>query len=136
MKKFDLDAAKKGAAVCLRDGTPAKILDFDFNGRIVFKKKFIEPDGNELYVLANCDKEGNGLKPYLIDGHDKEFDLFMAPVYGYACIYKDIMTSVLSTNYIHETYEEARRNMTTGPDEEFFCIARLEMFFEQEGGEE
>jgi len=136
MKKFDLEAAKNGAAVCLRDGTPVKILDFDFNGRIIYKKKFIYPNGAELYELAHCDKEGNGLRLCLINEPDKEFDLFMAPVYGYACIYKDTMTSVLSTNYIHETYEEARRNMTTGPDEEFFCIARLEMFFEKEGGEE
>lgn len=37
MKIFDLEAAKNGAAVCLSDGTPVKILDFDFNGKLIFK---------------------------------------------------------------------------------------------------
>lgn len=135
MKKFDLEAAKNGAAVCLRDGTPVKILDFDFNGEILCKAKIPEFENRDT---AFCiDNSGKSIWPIdLKIGKSDKLKVFMAPVYGYACIYKDIMTSVLSTNYIHETYEEARRNMTTGPDEEFFCIARLEMFFEKEGGEE
>lgn len=72
------------------------------------------------------------------NGNARKYDLFMAPVYAYACIYKDPMTGVLSTNYIHQTFEEARANqLMDGEDREFFCHARIEMLFkeEQEGGE-
>lgn len=137
MKKFDLEAAKNGAAVCLRDGTPVKILDFDFNGRIIYKKKFIDPNGEELYVLAHCDKEGNGLRACLINEPDKEYDLFMSPVYTYAKIYINRIIQECYSGKICATIEEAAMQKdNVHPDLEYFGMAKIEMFFEQEGGEE
>lgn len=65
MKKFDIEKAKKGAAVCLRDGTPVKILDFDYNGMVLFKylSEQETPDGKKEERL----------------GLDKDQDLFMTP---------------------------------------------------------
>lgn len=137
MKKFDLEAAKNGAAVCLRDGTPVKILDFDFNGRIIYKKKFIDPDGAELYELAHCDKEGNGLMLYSVSESNKEFDLFMAPVYTYAKIYINRIIQELYSGKICATIEEAAMQKDkVHPDLEYFGMAKIEMFFEKEGGDE
>lgn len=138
MKKFDLESAKNGAAVCLRDGTPAKILDFEFHNPdgdlIIYKYYNIDCHG-EINMFA--DQTGRCVKIF-IDGDARKYDLFMAPVYAFACIYKDPMTGVLSTNYIHQTYEEAKANQLMDcEDREFFCHARIEMLFneEQEGGE-
>lgn len=127
MKKFDLEAAKNGAAVCLSDGTPVYILDFDFNGRIVFKRKFIDTNGSELYELAHCDKEGNGLMQHSLTGRDKEFDLFMAPVYAYMNVFKSEDGIRLHGGTLYPTPEDcvkrAKRTWNASP----FCIARVEL---------
>ena len=138
MKKFDLEAAKNGADVCLRDGTPAKILDFEYrfaDGEMILFKYHDIVFSEDIVRCADltgrcCDN--------LVHEDCRKFDLFMAPVYAYACIYKDPMTGVLSTNYIHPTYKEAKANQLMDcEDREFFCHARIEMLFkeEQEGGE-
>lgn len=138
MKKFDLEAAKKGAAVCLRNGTPVNILDFQFrleDGDYILYKYHDIDYGVDIQKIA--DHKGIGIQ-INIDDDKRKYDLFMAPVYAYACIYKDPMTGVLSTNYIHKTYKEAKANqLMNREDSEFFCHARIEMFFkeEQEGGE-
>lgn len=74
-----------------------------------------------------------------IDVDVREYDLFMAPFYAYANIYKDPMTGVLSTNYLHQTFEETKANrLPDTEDREFFCHARIEMFYDdgKEGGED
>lgn len=37
MKKFDLEAAKRGAAVCTAYGLPVRILCFDRKGGVTFQ---------------------------------------------------------------------------------------------------
>ena len=139
MKKFDLQAAKNGAAVCLRDGTPAKILDFQFHfpeGDMILYKYYDHEIGYDIEMIA--EQTGTCIKNVIETENVRKYDLFISPVYAYACIYKDPMTGVLSTNYIHQTFEEARANrLMDSEDREFFCHARIEMFFkeEQEVGE-
>ena len=139
MKKFDLEAAKNGAAVCLRDGTPAKILDFQFHfpeGDMILYKYYDHEIGSDIELIA--EQTGTCIKIVIEKENARKYDLCMAPVYAYACIYKDPMTGVLSTNYIHQTYKEANANqLMDREDREFFCHARIEMLFkeEQEAGE-
>ena len=133
MKKFDLEAAKNGAAVCLRDGTPAKILDFQFHfpqGDMILYKFFNVFNGGEIEMFA--DQTGKCVK-ICIDDDARKYDLFIAPIYAFACIYKDPMTGVLSTNYLHQTLKEAKANRLPDiEDREFFCHARIEVFFQEE----
>ena len=137
MKKFDLEAAKNGAAVCLNDGTPVYIIDFDFNGRILCKTK--GPGAMERMTVFCIDESGESVWPVNLNvKRSYRLQVFMAPVYAYACIYKDPMTGVLSTNYLHQTLVDAKANrLHSTEDREFYCHARIEMFFkeEQEGGE-
>lgn len=101
---------------------------------MILYKFFSVFNGEDTEMFADrtgkCDRAG-------IDGDARKYDLFMAPDYAYACIYKDPMTGVLSTNYLHQTPLDAKANrLPDTEDREFFCHARIEMFFkeEQEGG--
>lgn len=92
MKEFDLEKAKNGAAVCMRDGTPVKILDFEYK----------HPDGNAIlykYDEWNFDKKNiestmftdlSGKCIMIVpDELSGRFDLFMAPITGYMSTYRD-----------------------------------------------
>lgn len=50
MKPFDIDAAKKGAKVCTRDGCPARILCFDKKGDTYPIVALYEYKGRERFV--------------------------------------------------------------------------------------
>ena len=67
MEKFNLKKAENGEAVCLGDGTPVKILDFDYQGKILYKYKSQRQDGNVEEKLGCAKKEGKALNEYEID---------------------------------------------------------------------
>ena len=130
MKKFDIEKAKNGASVCLRDGTPVKILDFDFKGNVLFKYTHEGPAGIPIYDLGLADNKGFGLS--WRDGHDKNKDLFMVPVYGYMNVFKNEDNKVLVGGVIRATYEECAESAKTDlmPGTKWFCVARVELLEE------
>lgn len=122
MKKFDIEKAKNGAAVCLRDGTPVKILDFDFCGKVVVRFRQID----------SCGMEENRLDVF------DHGELYMAPVYGYMNVYKNETNKVLVGGVVRATLEECIGAGKDAPMEnlEWFCHARVELLDEGEGGGE
>ncbi len=132
MKQFDIEKAKNGAAVCLRDGTPVKILDFDYNGMVLFKYLSIEED-----MLGWATIDGYGRKRYGT-GHDKDQDLFMTPVYGYMNVFKHEGDKVLVGGVIRATHEECIEagEADLNANLKWFCVARVELLDEGEGGGE
>lgn len=133
MKKFDIEKAKNGAAVCLRDGTPVKILDFDYNGNILYKYTYEDSDGKKTEELEWADKDGYGLCHHSGD-KDKDKDLFMTPVYGYMNVFKNEDNKVLVGGVIRATREECAESAKTDlmPGTKWFCVARVELL-EEEG---
>lgn len=127
MKKFDLEAAKKGAAVCLQDGTPVKILDFDFNGDILYKTKVTNEHAGTHECTIVVQQDGKrGEHEEGCDG--KNLDLYMAPVYAYAKIYINRYSKELYSGKICATIEEAKiQRDNIFPDMEKFGIARIEL---------
>ena len=125
MKKFDIEKAKNGASVCLDDGTPARILDFEYNAnRIVFK--FATESGTEN--IGYC----------FTDGYDNggEQVLFMAPVIGYTVLYKTRDGSIFSRELrsCKELAEEERDRfkevVRDGDAFSFFSLAKVELLDE------
>jgi hypothetical protein len=122
MKQFDIEKAKNGAAVCLRDGTPVKILDFDFGGKVVVRFRQIYSSGREEDRLEVLDHG----------------ELYMTPVYGYMNVYKNETNKVLFGGVVRATLEECKEAGKVTPTEnpKWFCHARVELLDEGEGGEE
>lgn len=139
MKEFDIEKAKNGAAVCLRDGTPVKILDFDFNGLVLFKclSEMEAPDGKKEERLGWATIEGQGRGRYGTC-HDQDQDLFMTPVNVYMNVYKNETNKVLVGSVVRATLEECKEAGKGAPMEnmEWFCHARVELLEEEEGGKE
>lgn len=135
MKKFDIEKAKNGAAVCLRDGTPVKILDFDYNGNILYKFTHEDSDGKKSEELEWADKEGQGLCHNSGD-KDKDKDLFLASTYGFMNVFKNEDNKVLVGGVIRATREECAESAKTDlmPGTKWFCMARVELLDEGEGG--
>lgn len=71
MKKFDLEAAKRGAKVCTRDGNPAKILCFNKEDDVYPIAALYEYEGIERFISHTLD----GRYHYL---HEDGNDLMMA----------------------------------------------------------
>ena len=71
MKEFDLEAAKNGAAVCTRDGRPARIICYDAKGGGYPIIVLIDDGGIENPVDVNENGE-------YFEGCEDEDDLFMA----------------------------------------------------------
>ena len=139
MKQFDIEKAKNGAAVCLRDGTPVKILDFDYNGMVLFKylSEQEAPDGKKEERLGWATINGYGRGRHGTCP-DKDQDLFMTPVYGYTSVYKNDTNKVLLGGVIRATLEECKDAGKVAPNEHlrWFCHARVELLDEGEGGVE
>ena len=133
MKQFDIEKAKNGAAVCLRDGTPVKILDFDFNGNVLYKYVHIDQDGTRIEELERADKNGLCLH-YISGGLDKDKDLFMSPKYGFMNVFKATDNSSLVGGVIRTTFEECSEAGKTDLKEnlKWFCVARVELLEEVE----
>lgn len=122
MKQFDIEKAKNGAAVCLRDGTPVKILDFDFGGKVVVRFRLIDSCGREEDRLNVLDHG----------------ELYMAPVYGYMNVFKHEGDKVLIGGVIRATHEECieEEEAVLNANLKWFCVARVELLDKGEGGEE
>lgn len=138
MKPFDLEAAKNGAAVCLRDGRPAKILDFNFHfpeGDMILYKYYDNDVGYDIEQIAEV--TGTCIKMVTKEENARKYDLFMAPVYSYAKIYINRTIKELYSGKLCATIEEAAiQKDKVYPNLEYFCMAKIEMFHEEEGGEE
>ena len=116
MKPFDLEKAKKGASVCRRDGTPVKILDFDFAGGILYK---FTTNG----VVKTVKVRPDGSSPF-----DRRDDIFMAPTIAYTKIYKNTYSNSLFGGKLVATKAEAEQQKSyyeKGIEE--FCIAKIEL---------
>lgn len=128
MKPFDLEKAKNGAQVCLEDGTPAKILDFDFNGDILYKVKVTADDGSTHEATILVEQDGKRGKHET--GYDrKNLDLYMAPVVAYMNVYRN-KSEHLYGAIIHTTKEECRQRRELDGSGVFFCIAKAELLDE------
>lgn len=107
MKPFNLEKAKNGAAVCLEDGTPVKILDFDFNGDILYKVKVTQDSGRTLEGTIVVDQKGVRRE----NGYDgKNLNLYMAPIVGYMCVLKNVQTGKLIGYEIYSNLSDAEFN--------------------------
>ena len=135
MKKFDLEAAKNGAAVCLRNGTPAKILDFQFHipeGDMILYKYYDHEIGSDIELIA--EQTGTCIKIVIEEENARKYDLFMAPVYAYATIYINRHSKELYSGKLCSTEEMAKMQKdNVYPDMEKFGIARIELL---QGGED
>ena len=124
MEKFNLKKAENGEAVCLGDGTPVKILDFDYQGKILYKYKSQRQDGNVEEKLGCAKKEGEALNEY-----EDDKKLYMAPTYAYATIYEQETTHELYSGKLCPTPEEAEMQKDNlFPEMRKFCTARVELF--------
>lgn len=139
MKQFDIEKAKNGAAVCLRDGTPVKILDFDYNGMVLFKylSEQEAPDGKKEERLGWATIDGYGHGRYGTCP-DKDRDLFMTPVHGYMNVYKNETNKVLVGGVVRATCDECieEEEADLNANLKWFCVARVELLDEGEGGGE
>lgn len=130
MKPFDLEKAKNGAAVCLRDGRPAKILDFKFHfpeGDMIFYKFYDDDAGSDIDLIA----EVTGKCITVREEDARKYDLFMAPVYAYINVFKSEDGTRLHGGTLYPTPEDcvkrAKRTWNARP----FCIARVELLEDQ-----
>lgn len=137
MKKFDIEKAKNGAAVCMRDGTPVKILDFDYNGSILFKYQSGEPeDGVTMDNIGTARQNGKacGVNPNA--GTKNPKDLFMAQVYGYMNVFKNEDNKVFVGGVIRASEQDCidagKEDLL--PGNKWFCVARVELMPDEEGG--
>ncbi|MBR6333720.1 MAG: hypothetical protein IKR77_04930 [Bacteroidales bacterium] len=127
MKRFDLEKAKNGAAVCLMDGTPVKILDFDYNGLILYKH--VSGDKELLHTV-----NGDGRAISHCGTHVAEFDLFMQPICGYMAI-KTNSENIAYGLRLHSTLEDAKKeveSLTFDKYSRFLAYAKVELLDEEE----
>lgn len=127
MKKFDLEKAKNGAAVCLMDGTPVKIIDFDYNGLILYKH--VSGDRELLHTV-----NGDGRAISNCGTHVEEFDLFMTPVCGYMAIIAN-SENIAYGSRLHTTLEDAKKEVECivfDKYQRFLAYAKVELLDEEE----
>lgn len=119
MKKFDLEAAKNGSAVCMRGGTPVKILDFEFdNGdaKVILFKYYSKQRERDITMTTD------------LSGDNYNVILFMAPTIAYAAIYKNTNSKELYSGKLVPTKEEAETMKdSVYPELEKFCIGKIEL---------
>lgn len=128
MKEFNLEKAKNGAAVCMKDGTPVKILDFELlrpDGlEIVYKYK--DDYGRELLAFT----DNSGKSTMVVTEEEGYHDLFMAPTVGYMCIYK-LSEETLAGGTLRATLEECASDRELLKDNfdisVFRCYAKVEL---------
>lgn len=72
MRPFDLDAAKRGEKVCLRDGTPVRIVCFDRKHDFLKLIVLVSTKDDDYEILREYNEKGlYGL------GEGSKFDLMM-----------------------------------------------------------
>ena len=127
MKPFDLEKAKKGGIVCTRDGRNARIICFDLKSNSAHEiVALIEENGTELF--AAYDKKGMA-----IENEESPLDLMMRESYGYCAVFKD-QKGILYSYDIQPEFKAVKNFRIESCDNQFFCYARVEMFYE--GGED
>lgn len=100
MKNFDYEKALNGDPVCLKNGTPVKIIDFEYNrNSIVFK---YNEDGKQ--ILKQCFK--NGKLGYTMD---HPCILFMKPKIAFMKVYRTEDMKAVGSR-IFASKEEAERS--------------------------
>ena len=125
MQKFNLEKAQNGEPVCRKDGIPAKILDFNFNGRILYKW-FCKEQQKEYTQTTDI----NGR---VERGVSEEAELRIAPKTAWATIYKNEYSNVLYSGKLCSTREEAEiQKEKLFPDMKKFCMAKIELIEEEE----
>lgn len=122
MKPFNLEKAMAGVPVCMRSGKPVKILDFDFNEKIVYK--YFDEIIN-LWIVKDVDKEG-----YFDRASGQDYrDLLMADKEAYMNVYKRDDGILIGGNiYPSEEdlpIEESMHNIVNSNSPSFFCKAKV-----------
>lgn len=119
MKPFDIELAKQGKPVCLRNGKKARIICFDRMG-IYPVVALVQEEGIEMCRLYT--KDGKC-------GEEANYDLMMAPERktGWVNIYpyqsKEKMAII--GPYIYKTQKEAKENVNK------YCIATVPIEWEE-----
>lgn len=92
MKPFDLEAARRGAAVCTRDGRNVRIVCFDMKNK-KYSIIILIDDGDEEQLMTYT-SDGK-----YINGEDTDLDLFMKSVKkeGWINIYPQVSGFKLAT---------------------------------------
>lgn len=125
MKPFNLEKAQNGEPVCRKDGIPAKILDFNFNGRILYKW-FSESQQKEYTQTTD-------IKGTVERGVSEEAELRMATKIIWATIYKNEYSNELYSGKLCSTRGEAEiQKENLFPDMKKFCMAKIELIEEEE----
>ena len=105
MKPFDIELAKQGKPVCLRNGKKARIVCFDIKGVAYPIIALVEEDGHESTIYYN-DRGRTGSYPC-------EYDLMMAPERKTGWIniypYSGETGIAVTSQYVFKTYEEAKK---------------------------
>lgn len=123
MKPFNLEKAQNGEPVCRKDGRPAKILDFNINGGILYKY-YDEVEKTEFTVTANKDGRATG---------DSDGNLYMGKKIAWATIYKNEYSNELYSGKLCSTREEAEiQKEKLFSDMKKFCMAKIELIEEEE----
>lgn len=106
MKPFDLEKAKAGAKVCLKNGVPARIVFFDV--RSAYPIVALVEDGDSERVLT-FNNEGR----FYASGIDDSFDLAMAQEKheGWVNIYRT-HSGGRQCGIIYSTKDEAEKNVS------------------------
>lgn len=125
MKPFNLKKAQNGEPVCRKDGRPAKILDFNFNGRILYKW-FSESQQKEHTQITDI----NGR---VERGVTEEAELRMATKTAWATIYEKEYSQELYCGKLCSTREEAEKQKEIWiPKMKKFGMAKIELIEEEE----
>lgn len=110
MKPFDLEAAKKGAKVCLGDGTPARIIAFDAKGKYPIVTLI---EAGDIETVVRFTTQGRRNANTGVD--NSHIDLFMASVKhkGWVNVYRRSPTSTSFTcGALFQTKEEAKQQLS------------------------
>lgn len=127
MKPFDLEKAKKGAPVCTRSGKKARILAFDANHEEGYNIVALEENEDGFEEVITVDNNGS-----FTHGKDEaEEDLFMKEIVGYCALFKDSKGVIFAEN-VYPEFEPCQRKIESRYDHEFFCYAKVELFYNGE----
>lgn len=125
MKPFDLEKAKNGEPVCTAKGSPAKILDFYFNGSILAKVRI--SDETETEILIRYKNDGTPIEP----SNDPDFRLTMPTKILYMKLYKSSTNGLIYGSQLCSTMETCRESSST-LYKTFFRYAKVELMEDEE----
>lgn len=105
MRKFNIEEAKQGKAVCTRDGRPARVLCYDRLG--VFPVVALVRDTDDVEYAGYFTTNGS----YYV-GRESYTDLMMKPTKrtGFINIYNSIRGGLVHEFNVYNTREEAEQN--------------------------